>query len=146
MFSYVSAERRVPVDHPLRSIRARVDVALKGMSRSFGQMYPDWNGSTQGGLTSLAMLLAPGDYTLTFDLNGSQRNTATSTTVTLGSFINSTILQNSTDFSNQVFNFTVISPTSVIWCSQATHRAIRDLFWTTSCCRPPAYRNPLPWR
>jgi transposase len=42
MFSYVSAERRVPVDHPLRSIRAMVDVALKGLSRSFGQMYPDW--------------------------------------------------------------------------------------------------------
>src|ERR1700733_14308085 len=42
MFSYVSAERRVPVDHPLRSMRAMVDVALKGLSRSFGQMYPDW--------------------------------------------------------------------------------------------------------
>ena len=42
MFSYVSAERRVPVDHPLRSIRAMVDVALNGLSRSFGQMYPDW--------------------------------------------------------------------------------------------------------
>ena len=42
MFSYVSAERRVPADHPLRPIRAMVDVALKGLSRSFGQMYPDW--------------------------------------------------------------------------------------------------------
>jgi transposase len=42
MFSYISAERRVPVDHPLRPIRAMVDVALKGLSRSFGQMYPDW--------------------------------------------------------------------------------------------------------
>jgi transposase len=42
MFSYVPAERRVPVDHPLRSIRAMFDVALKGLSRSFGQMYPDW--------------------------------------------------------------------------------------------------------
>src|SRR5271169_5095358 len=42
MFSYVSPERRVPVDHPLRAIRVMVDVALKGLSRAFGQMYPDW--------------------------------------------------------------------------------------------------------
>ena len=42
MFSYVSAERRVPADHPLRPIRTMVDLAFKGLSRSFGQMYPDW--------------------------------------------------------------------------------------------------------
>ena len=42
MFSYVSPERRVPADHPLRPVRAMVDVALKGLSRSFGNMYPDW--------------------------------------------------------------------------------------------------------
>jgi transposase len=42
MFSYVSPERRVPPDHPLRPTRNMVDVALKGLSRSFGQMYPDW--------------------------------------------------------------------------------------------------------
>jgi transposase len=42
MFSYVSPERRVPADHPLRPIRNMVDVALKGLSRSFEQMYPDW--------------------------------------------------------------------------------------------------------
>jgi transposase len=42
MFSYISAERRVPANHPLRPIRAMVDMALKGLSRSFGQMYPDW--------------------------------------------------------------------------------------------------------
>jgi len=29
MFSYISAERRVPEDHPLRAIRAMVDVALR---------------------------------------------------------------------------------------------------------------------
>ena len=28
MFSYISAERRVPKDHPLRAIRAMVDAAL----------------------------------------------------------------------------------------------------------------------
>jgi hypothetical protein len=27
MFSYISAEKRVPKDHPLRAIRAMVDVA-----------------------------------------------------------------------------------------------------------------------
>src|SRR5271167_1839571 len=42
MFSYVSPERRVPADHPLRPIRVMVDVALKGLSRSFAGMYPDW--------------------------------------------------------------------------------------------------------
>src|SRR5271165_2579125 len=42
MFSYVSAEERVPADHPLRPIRTMVDVVLKGLSRSFGQLYVDW--------------------------------------------------------------------------------------------------------
>ena len=42
MFSYVSPEQRVPADHPLRPIRAMVDVALKGLSRSFERMYVDW--------------------------------------------------------------------------------------------------------
>jgi transposase len=42
MFSYLSPEQRVPADHPLRPIRTMVDVALKGLSRSFGRMYADW--------------------------------------------------------------------------------------------------------
>jgi transposase len=42
MFSYVSPEQRVPADHPLRPIRKMVDVALKGLSRSFQRMYVDW--------------------------------------------------------------------------------------------------------
>ena len=42
MFSYVSPERRVPADHPLRPIREMVGIALKGLSSSFGKMYPDW--------------------------------------------------------------------------------------------------------
>jgi transposase len=42
MFSYISPEQRIPADHPLRPIRSMVDVALKGLSRSFGRMYPDW--------------------------------------------------------------------------------------------------------
>ena len=42
MFSYVSPEERVPADHPLRPIRSMVDVALIGLSRSFGRLYIDW--------------------------------------------------------------------------------------------------------
>ena len=39
MFSYVSPEQRVPVDHPLRSIRALTDEALRSLSRRFAGLY-----------------------------------------------------------------------------------------------------------
>ena len=39
MFSYISAERRVPKDHPLRAIRAMVDEALRNMGPQFEAMY-----------------------------------------------------------------------------------------------------------
>ena len=39
MFSYVSAERRVPSDHPLRAIRALVDEVLRAMSHEFDGLY-----------------------------------------------------------------------------------------------------------
>src|SRR5229473_7138417 len=39
MFSYISAERRVPGDHPLRAIRAMVEVALHHMGPQFERMY-----------------------------------------------------------------------------------------------------------
>ena len=39
MFSYVSPERRVPADHPLRPIRRMVDEVLKGLSRRFDTLY-----------------------------------------------------------------------------------------------------------
>ena len=32
MFSYISPEERVPLDHPLRSIRVMVDAVLKELS------------------------------------------------------------------------------------------------------------------
>jgi transposase len=38
-FAYVSCETRVPPDHPLRTIRAIVDEALKGLSREFDVLY-----------------------------------------------------------------------------------------------------------
>jgi transposase len=39
MFSYVSAEDRVPQDHPLRSIKKIVDEVLKSLSPQFSRMY-----------------------------------------------------------------------------------------------------------
>jgi len=39
MFSYVSAEQRVPADHPLRAIRALVDDVLRDMTREFDSLY-----------------------------------------------------------------------------------------------------------
>ena len=43
MFSYVSAEARVPQDHPLRAIRVFVDDILRAMTREFDALY-----ATQG--------------------------------------------------------------------------------------------------
>jgi transposase len=39
MFSYVTAEQRVPKDHPLRAIRTLVDAVLRDMSREFDGLY-----------------------------------------------------------------------------------------------------------
>ena len=36
-FAYVSCEARVPVDHPLRIIRATVDDALEALSAEFNE-------------------------------------------------------------------------------------------------------------
>ena len=41
MFSYLSPEKRVPADHPLRQIRALVDQILKEMSPQFSKLYSD---------------------------------------------------------------------------------------------------------
>jgi transposase len=39
MFSYISAERRVPRDHPLRAIRVMADTALRDLDERFKQIY-----------------------------------------------------------------------------------------------------------
>ena len=39
MFSYISPEKRVPQEHPLRPIREMVDAALKEMSPRFARLY-----------------------------------------------------------------------------------------------------------
>jgi transposase len=40
MFSYVSPERRIPADHPLRPIRAMTDEVLRQLSPRFARLYP----------------------------------------------------------------------------------------------------------
>src|SRR5262245_10354916 len=39
VFSYISAEQRVPKDHPLRAIRALVDEVLRERSPRFSRIY-----------------------------------------------------------------------------------------------------------
>jgi transposase len=39
MFSYISPEKRVPADHPLRRVRELTDRALQELSAKFGEMY-----------------------------------------------------------------------------------------------------------
>ena len=39
MFSYISAEKRVPAEHPLRAIRKLADVVLEEMSPRFARLY-----------------------------------------------------------------------------------------------------------
>jgi transposase len=41
MFSYISPEKRVPADHPLRPVRKMVDEILKEMSPKFAKLYSD---------------------------------------------------------------------------------------------------------
>ena len=48
VFSYVSAEERIPQDHPLRAIRRTVDEVLRGMSKEFDAPY------AKGGRHSIA--------------------------------------------------------------------------------------------
>lgn len=47
MFSYISAEQRVPNDHPLRAIRVMVDAAVSELQAEFDAMY------AQGGRPSI---------------------------------------------------------------------------------------------
>jgi transposase len=39
MFSYISAERRVPRDHPLRAIRTMADRVLRELGPRFARLY-----------------------------------------------------------------------------------------------------------
>src|SRR5579863_6608404 len=39
MFSYISLEKRVPLDHPLRRVREMTDRALRELSPKFSELY-----------------------------------------------------------------------------------------------------------
>jgi transposase len=39
MFSYLTLERRIPADHPLRAIRRLADRALEGIRGELGKLY-----------------------------------------------------------------------------------------------------------
>jgi transposase len=41
LYSYVSADERIPAKHPLRTVRELTDQALKKLSREFAKMYSD---------------------------------------------------------------------------------------------------------
>ena len=44
MYSYVTMERRIRVDHPARKIRALVDIALQRMDAAMEAMYASRGG------------------------------------------------------------------------------------------------------
>src|ERR1700759_778922 len=41
ILSYVSAEERIPADHPLRAVRRTADEVLRAMSKDFDALYAD---------------------------------------------------------------------------------------------------------
>jgi hypothetical protein len=69
----------------------------------------DLNGNTAGTLTSSAISLAVGTYTLQFDLNGTLRGNSSSTTVTFGGFTQTYLLTTS---SKNTFSIPIIVGTA----------------------------------
>jgi PEP-CTERM motif len=74
----------------------------------------DGSNGAAGQISSAMMTLAPGTYTLSFDLIGSHRDVTTSTTVALGSLFNQTFNLTSSDVTSGVVNdtITVSAPTT----------------------------------
>jgi transposase len=64
MFSYISAEQRVPKDHPLRSIRAMADAALAGLGPCFDAIYAGSGGPSIAPEKLLRALLLQVLYTV----------------------------------------------------------------------------------
>jgi transposase len=64
VFSYLSAEERVPKDHPLRPIREMVDAALKEMSPLFESLYSRWGRPSIAPEKLLSALLVQVLYTV----------------------------------------------------------------------------------
>jgi transposase len=64
MFSYVSLEERVPVDHPLRGIRRITDRALERLSPRFGTLYVNFGRPSIAPEKLLRALLLQALYTI----------------------------------------------------------------------------------
>jgi hypothetical protein len=98
------------------------------------------------------MSLAPGTYTLSFDLIGSQRGLTTSTTVTLGSLFNQTFILGSSDLTDGIVNdtITVAAPTTALIFTSDTPGNIGALldsvnFAAASVATPPSLPLCLCW-
>ena len=75
----------------------------------------DLNGSAPGSLASSSIVLAAGNYVLSFILNGSQRGVDASTTVTLGALFTQTYVTPSATLNNLVTQaITVASNTTAV--------------------------------
>ena len=74
----------------------------------------DMDGSTPGQITSTAITLPVGSYTLTFDITGNERTGTSVTTVTFGSYYSNQFTLNPTDLGGSgglvTVNFSVVSP------------------------------------
>ena len=64
LYSYLSPEDRVPVDHPLRAIRLMADMALKALSPVFNRMYVAFGGPSIAPEKLLRALLLQVLYTI----------------------------------------------------------------------------------
>ena len=106
------------------------------------------DGSTSGQITSTLISLLPGNYTLAFDILGSERGSATSATVTLGTFYNHTFNLNSTDSNSVSFDFSVPSATTgnIVFTSNDSPGAIEGaLVDNVSLSFSASSGIPEPW-
>jgi hypothetical protein len=62
VFSYTSPEQRVPQDHPLRSLRAMTDEALRGLQPRFNKLYAETGRPSIAPEKLLRALLHSGGY------------------------------------------------------------------------------------
>ncbi len=73
MFSYISTERRVPKDHPLRPIRAMADAALEHLGPCFDAIYASSGRPSIAPEKLLRALLLQVLYTVRADADGAAR-------------------------------------------------------------------------
>ena len=59
LFSYVSLEKRVPADHPLRAIREIVNATLVAMSAEFDALYSPRSGLVGSDTVSVSISGSP---------------------------------------------------------------------------------------